>query len=217
MEEQKESSAARAPQREKHVAAMHRLMAALQSPTVTNAPIVTQKGVVACSDIAPQTSDIVLCAAARLGEQAAVIRQQRETINHTSGFHGGEILQTDMPVEGLCNASGLKRAKEENVVGTFGEYYQARRDSSGFCSSRDLSKLYVAYNNETVEGKCEASAKRQCIGLLRPEVERVDDGTDDVSTASLYPDVMELIMSMTTGKYPGPAEVTKLVESTPMC
>ena len=40
VEEQKESSAACAPQREKHVAAMHRLMAALQSP---NAPIVTQK------------------------------------------------------------------------------------------------------------------------------------------------------------------------------
>jgi hypothetical protein len=29
--------------------------------------------------------------------------------------------------------------------------------------------------------------------------------------------VMELIMGMTTGKFPGPAEVSRLVESTPMC
>ena len=79
-------------------------------------------------------------------------------------------MQTEMPMEKLCNASWLKRGPEEDVPATFGEYYQARRDSAGFCSSRDLSKLYVAYNNETVEGKCQASAKRRCIALLQSEV-----------------------------------------------
>jgi hypothetical protein len=204
---------------------MQRLVAALGSPDAHLPPgpaasptIVagTRQGVVACTAAAQPPTDVVASAAKRLTEQAAMIRKQRETINHTAGFHR-EPVNDDMAMEGLCNASALKRAPGESPPITFGECYQAKRAAGEFVSSRDLSHLYETYQQDEVSGKCEASSKRRCLGLLRPESSKVDDGTDDVSTASLYPDVMELIMGMTTGKFPGPAEVSRLVDSTPIC
>ena len=212
-------------QRGHHANALQRLVAALGPPqaaapavedrVTAQPPRSNQQGVVACS-ATPPDAEVVLSAAARLTEQAATIKQQRETINHTSGFHV-EPTHSDMAMEGLHNASALKRGHEEDEINNFGSYYQAKKSNDGFISSRQLSRMYASYQTDAITGKCEASAKRRCVGLMKTDAQERDDGHDDVSAASLYPDVMELIMEMTTGKFPGPAEVSRLVDSTPMC
>jgi hypothetical protein len=220
-----ESKTVFAPQKAQHLAAMQRLVAALNIPDAQSCPGPTaspavvadpMQGVVACSAVDQPPTEVVVTAAKRLQEQSAVIRRQRETINHTSGFHG-EPVRDVMSMEGMCNASALKRAPDDSPQKTFGEYYQAKRAAGEFVSNRELSRMYETYQQNEVCGKFEAPSKKRCLGLLRPETSKIDDGMDDVSTANLYPDVMELIMGMTTGKFPGPAEVSRLVESTPMC
>jgi hypothetical protein len=223
--EYQESKSVVAPRQAQHLAAMQRLVAALNIPDAQSCPGPTAspavvadpvQGVVACSAIAPPSTDVVVSAAKRLQEQSAVIRRQRETINHTSGFHR-EPVNDVMSMEGMCNASARKRAPDDSPPKTFGDCYQAKREAGEFVSNRELARMYETYQQTEVCGKFEASSKKRCLGLLRPETDKIDDGRDDVSTADLYPDVMELIMGMTTGKFPGPAEVSRLVESTPMC
>ena len=223
--EYQESKSVVAPRQAQHLAAMQRLVAALNIPDAQSCPGPTaspavvadpMQGVVACSAIAPPSTDVVVSAAKRLQEQSAVIRRQRETINHTSGFHR-EPVNDVMSMEGMCNASARKRAPDDSPPKTFGDCYQAKREAGEFVSNRELARMYETYQQTEVCGKFEASSKKRCLGLLRPETDKIDDGRDDVSTANLYPDVMELIMGMTTGKFPGPAEVSRLVESTPMC
>ena len=223
--EYQESKSVVAPRQAQHLAAMQRLVAALNIPDAQSCPGPTaspavvadpMQGVVACSAIAPPSTDVVVSAAKRLQEQSAVIRRQRETINHTSGFHR-EPVNDVMSMEGMCNASARKRAPDDSPPKTFGDCYQAKREAGEFVSNRELARMYETYQQTEVCGKFEASSKKRCLGLLRPETDKIDDGRDDVSTADLYPDVMELIMGMTTGKFPGPAEVSRLVESTPMC
>ena len=220
-----EAKAVCAPQKAQHQAAMQRLVDALSipgtqlpagptaSPAVMAEPV---QGIVACSAVDQAPTEVVVTAAKRLQEQSAVIRRQRETINHTSGFHG-EPVRDVMSMEGMCNASAIKRTRDDSPQKTFGEFYQAKREAGEFVSNRELSRMYETYHQNEVCGTFEASSKKRRLGLLRPDTSKIDDGMDSVSTATLYPDVMELIMGMTTGKFPGPAEVNRLVESTPMC
>ena len=168
---------------------------------------------------APRDESLLAQAAARLTQQASTIRRQESTINYTSGFSAQPAPESNM--EGVCAASGTKRHTEDHARAegdaTFRTFYNDRVGDAD-ATSRDMHRLFNEYKGNTRTGLVLASAKRQKRGTLLPDDRQaVDDGTEFVSAKDFCPELMEKIMSFSTGAAPSAEHVDELVKATHMC
>ena len=191
-----------------NLASMARL-SSLLSTEIPKEPEETLPRVDIVADVHKASASALDRVADKLRQQESTIKQQRATINYTAGF--GEREAPDTHMQGECAASAKRSFGPSDFAGT----YRNEVECKGFVSRRRLKQMYEEYSADACSGVVQASNKRAktANGLLASRVDDHDEGTEEVSTAQVCPELMDKIMSYVTGATPTGDTLDRIIKS----